>query len=119
MKDNRKQLGKWGEQEAKRYLIRLGYLCIAENWRNRLGEIDLIFIDTDTVVFVEVRTKNNSNFGKGYESINIKKQLQIVKMANSFLHAKNWWNRPVRFDIVSIDHMNGSYEINHLKNVIQ
>lgn len=115
---NKKELGKWGEEEAKRFLIKKGYKEVTTNWRNRFGEIDLIMNDNSTIVFVEVRTKSNSTYGYGYESINIRKQQQLVKMANIFLEYKKWWDTPVRFDIISIDKIDGEFHISHFENVI-
>lgn len=118
MTDNRKILGKWGEQKAKDYLLSEGYRLLAENWRNRYGEIDLIMLEGETVVFVEVRTKKNNNYGYGFETVNKKKQEQLLKMANMYLSAKKWWNRNIRFDVISIDAENGRYKLRQIKNVI-
>ncbi|OEG00383.1 YraN family protein [Vulcanibacillus modesticaldus] len=119
MPDKRKALGNWGEDKAVQYLLAKGYKLIVKNWRNRFGEIDLIMLDKECIVFIEVRTKNNSKFGKGLETINHKKQQQLVRMANAFLQYKNWWDNLVRFDIISIDKIDGTFYIKHLENVIE
>lgn len=118
MTERRKELGKWGEQRAKEYLLSLGYTFVAANWRNRFGEIDLIMLDHETVVFVEVRTKSNHHYGYGFESVHLKKQQQMQRMASAFLHSKNWWNRSIRFDVISIDKIEEVYQLKHFKNVI-
>lgn len=118
MTERRKELGKWGEHKAKEYLLSLGYTFIAENWRNRFGEIDLIMLDHKTVVFVEVRTKSNPHYGYGFESVNLKKQQQVQRMASIFLQSRNWWNHSTRFDVISIDKIEEVYQLKHLKNVI-
>jgi len=118
MTDQRKKLGTWGEQKAKAYLIGIGYQHIAQNWRNHLGELDLIMLDGNTVVFVEVRTKSTSHHGFAYESINGKKQQQLKKMANSFLQSKQWWDVPVRFDVVAIDQHQDRFQLRHIKNAL-
>lgn len=119
MVDQRKNLGKWGEQKAKEYLIKQGYHFITGNWQNRLGEIDLVMKDRETLVFIEVRTKRSHKYGTSIESINEKKQQQMVKMANAFLRYKQWWEIPIRFDVVTIDQHEGVYQLRHHKNVIQ
>lgn len=116
---NRNSLGKWGEEKAKRYLLGLDYQLLAANWRNRLGEIDLIMLDHDLVIFVEVRTKSSNLFGSGYESVNSKKLQQLRKMAAAFLQYKQWSNVPVRFDVISIDKKAGNYRLKHIKNVLE
>ncbi len=119
MTHQRKRLGGWGEQKAKEYLLELGYQLISQNWRNRLGEIDLIMFDGIIVVFVEVRTKKSTQYGLGFESVNMKKQQQLLKMANSFLQANKWWDVPIRFDVVSIDQHQDRYQLRHMKNVLE
>lgn len=115
---NNKTFGKWGENKAKEYLLKLGYLLIAENWQNRYGEIDLIFLDNNQVVFVEVKTRRNSNYGPAIEAINKNKQLQIIKMVEMFLQYKNWWNKKYRIDVIAIDGDDNLYDLNHIKNAI-
>lgn len=118
MTKERKSLGEWGEQKAKQLLLDQGYKFITENWRNRFGEIDLIMLDQDRVVFIEVRTKSNNAYGSGIESINYRKQNQLRKMAAAFLQYKNWWDYSVRFDVISVDKDNENYQIHHFKNVL-
>lgn len=118
MTEQRKKLGKWGEEKAKEFLAKKGYKPIAQNWRNRYGEIDLIMKDKETIVFVEVRTKSSNLFGRGDESITNKKQQQLIKMAKSFLSANNYGDYSIRFDLISIDKVDQNYHITHLENVL-
>ena len=57
-------LGKRGEQLAVSFLEKKGYQILATNWRHRRAEIDIIAMDEDVLVFVEVKTRNNNNFGE-------------------------------------------------------
>ena len=116
---NKRYNGKCGEDKAKEYLIGIGYLLIEENWQNRYGEIDLIMLDRGEVVFVEVRTKNSSKYGTALESVNKKKQLQIVKMVSTFLQNKNWWDKRYRIDVIAIDKKDDSYNLAHIKNAVE
>jgi len=119
MKDERKKLGQWGEQKAKEYLLAQGYTLLEENWRNRFGEIDLIMLYKDIVVFIEVRTKTSNNYGTGLESITERKLKQIRKMATSYLQLKQKWDQSIRFDLVAIDKTIDTYNIQHIKNILQ
>lgn len=118
MSEQRKILGDWGEKKARDYLLGKGYSFLEANWRNRYGEIDLIMLDQGIIVFIEVRTKRENGYGLGFESINLKKQKQLIKMANAFLLSSNWWEYSVRFDVISIDKIEGVYKLKHLKNVL-
>lgn len=119
MKDKRKSLGNWGEQIAKEFLLAEGYKLIAENWRNRSGEIDLIMQDGNIVIFIEVRTKESISFGIGVESITAQKRIKIREMAANFLQYKSWWDKPLRFDLITIDKNGSEYKITHLKNILE
>lgn len=118
MIDKRKILGNWGEQRAKEHLLAADYKLIAENWRNKHGEIDLIMQDDNVVVFIEVRTKESSSFGTGVESITAQKRSKIREMAASFLQYKSWWDKPIRFELIAIDKKGLEYKITHLKNIL-
>ena len=59
----RKLLGRSGEDRAARHLAGLGYRVLERNYRTPQGEIDLIALDGDTVVFVEVKTRTSDSFG--------------------------------------------------------
>ncbi|NMA70336.1 MAG: YraN family protein, partial [Firmicutes bacterium] len=65
----RLQLGRWGEALAALYLQGLGYQVLARNLRNRLGELDLVALDGEILVFVEVRTRRGGPAGTPEESV--------------------------------------------------
>ena len=67
-------LGKRGEREAERFLLRLGMIIVARGYEDRAGEIDLIAIDGETVVFVEVKTRTSDHAGGGFEAVDETKQ---------------------------------------------
>jgi len=116
--DNRKQLGKDGENTAYEYLSNLGYRLVLKNYRIRSGEIDLIMTDQDTLVFIEVRTKSSSFFGSPLETVNYKKQNVIIKTANFFLHSHpHFQDSNCRFDVVGIvKNKQNKVEIKHIKD---
>jgi putative endonuclease len=78
--------GKKGEMLAKDYLLKDGYQLVDMNYRNRIGEIDLILTDGDILVFAEVKLKVGDRFGFPEEMITKRKLNQVKKVAESFLN---------------------------------
>ena len=70
--------------------------------RNHAGEIDLIMLDNDYIVFVEVKTRMTAGPGSGLAAVNRKKQQRIARAATLYLLQKNWLNRPIRFDVIEV-----------------
>lgn len=95
-------LGKAGEALACGLLINNGYKILATNYRTRLGEVDIIAEDKDTVCFIEVKARTTAKFGLPQEAISRVKQRQIAKAALIFLKQEGLLNRNARFDVVSI-----------------
>ena len=105
--------GKKAEELAKNYLLKQSLISVEENYRCKLGEIDLIMRDQKHLVFVEVRMRNNPNFGSGADSVSPAKQRRLKNTANFYLQT-HYGNRfpPCRFDVVSINlhQEHGHYE---------
>ena len=81
--------GKNGEELAREFLIKKGWELVEMNYENKLGEIDLIMIDKDFLVFVEVKLKVGDRFGSPEEMINKKKLAQVKRVAESYLVLEN------------------------------
>ena len=79
------QVGKKGEEMARDYLAKKGYRILESNFATRFGEIDLICIKDDRLVFVEVKLKIGETFGRPEEMIDAKKVAQVQKTAQRFL----------------------------------
>jgi putative endonuclease len=79
------QLGLLGQKLARAYLHRLGYRIIGENFVCRWGEIDLITIEKETLVFVEVRTRTSAGFLSPVETITLKKLKAVKRTAKYYL----------------------------------
>ena len=99
----RQRVGQDGEDLACAELERLGYLIVERRYRSRFGEIDIVADDHGTVVFVEVKTKTNANFGDPVEEVTSQKQRQIVSMGEEYAAFCCPPNTPCRFDVVSVD----------------
>lgn len=96
------RLGERGETLARDYLRRQGYSILEKNYRTRFGEIDIVAEKKGTLVFFEVKTRRNADFGLPAESVDRRKQEKLGRMAEAFLQTKRFTNRPARFDILSI-----------------
>jgi len=94
--------GAQAEQQAAQYLRQQGLKPVAQNYRSRFGEIDLIMRDGATLVFVEVRLRRSANFGSAAASIDAHKQQRIIRTAQQYL-AGLAHIPPCRFDAVLMD----------------
>lgn len=101
-KNSTEKLGLLGEKAAAKYLRRKGYRIIAHSHRQRLGEIDLIAIDRDCLVFVEVKTWRSDDFADPSEAVDLRKQERITRAALIYLKKKKLLDRPARFDVISL-----------------
>ena len=102
MSDTRNRGAHW-ENAAARFLSDRGLKPLSRNYHGRFGEIDLIMLDKDTLVFVEVRFRRRSAYGSGADSVTRTKQARIVRAAGRFLQQnQRHRRRPCRFDVVSI-----------------
>lgn len=100
---DKKLLGQWGEKRCERFLKRKGLKVLVRNFSCKTGEIDLIMVDTDgTIVFVEVKTRANENFGQSESAITAAKKNRMLRAARYFLATHDIENRPFRFDVVTI-----------------
>jgi putative endonuclease len=95
--------GKLAEREAALYLRRRGYRIIAQNLRLKSGEIDLIAMKGDLVVFVEVKARSSDEFGTPAESLLPRQQKRIRNAAEIFLSKRGWSERERRFDLIAVD----------------
>ena len=102
MVSQRDELGRRGEAEAARYLRRLGYRIIARRERILRGDIDIIALDGRTVVFVEVRSRSDTNHGHPVETIDRQKQRRLVDLANAYIRRHRLEDTSVRIDVVTV-----------------
>ena len=94
--------GAQAEEIAARHLVEQGLQLVARNFRTRLGEIDLVMRDGDTLVFVEVRLRTRKDYGGALESIDGNKRRRLVAAANGYL-ALLGREPPCRFDVVTVE----------------
>jgi len=97
-------LGKEGENRAVQALEMAGMSIIARNFRSKKGEIDIIALDGETLVFVEVKTWSTFGIENLSYSISPKKQSRIIETAKYFLSVyRQYYGKAIRFDVVFID----------------
>lgn len=120
MLNKRQLLGKQGEIEAGKFLVDKGYKIIEKNFRCRLGEIDIVARAKSIVVFIEVKTRSNSNYGSAASAVTLRKQQQIGRVAQYYLIKENITNCDARFDVVEVMKAKpGGFEIIHLINAFE
>lgn len=116
-----KLLGNRGEREAARHLRSQGFKIVARNARSRLGELDLIALDGECVVFVEVKTRTSHAAGNPVEAVTFAKQKKLTQIALAYLKQKKLLDHRARFDVVAVSWPEGTRkpEIQHYRNAFE
>ncbi len=116
----RQALGHSGEDLAAVYLKRAGYRILERNHRTRLGEIDIIARDGDTLVFVEVKVRRSPSFGSAKAAVTAAKRRRLSMVALQYL--KSPAGRPfsgARFDVVAVDRQGDVTRIELVRNAFE
>lgn len=115
---NRKRFGTIGENIAERYLKSKKYKIICKNFYTRKGEIDIIAKKEKELVFIEVKTRSDCNFGSPSMAIDITKIKHMKIAAGIFLSLNKFNKYGIRFDAIEIIIKDGKCKINHIKQII-
>lgn len=117
---NNKVLGAFGEGLACEYIAECGYRVLERNFNCKVGEIDIIAAQKDTIVFIEVKTRSSEKYGLPSEAVSTAKQRKIVKTALYYLQSNKLLDYMCRFDVIEIiaDEEN-KYKINLIKDAFQ
>ena len=112
--------GALGEKFAAEYLKQQHYKILEKNYKNKLGEIDLIARDKDRgeIVFIEVKTRSSAPYLSGQYAVDKRKQFHIMRTASYYLDVKNCQLQP-RFDVIEVEvnrSSGGLKSVNHIKN---
>ena len=116
LKRYKQRLGKKGEALAEQYLKRKGFRILKRNYRYGHKEIDLIGKDGNTIVFVEVKAGRSKSFGAPQLRVDVKKQKNLIEVANDFIQKENITDCDFRFDVLAIRYERDREEIDHIKN---
>ena len=98
-----KQIGKYGEELAKNFLIKKGYKILETNYRySKIAEIDIIARKKDTIHFIEVKTRKSNLFGTPIEAVNQTKINSIIACANFYIQNSKQYYKNFQIDIIGI-----------------
>ena len=114
-----KEKGRAGEQLAVRFLERQGFRILNRNYRNRLGEIDIVAEDKGVLVFVEVRTLKETARHAPEETIQWKKQQRLSRTAQAYIQHKGLEDRPARFDVIAVDFAGRRSTLRHIPDAFE
>jgi putative endonuclease len=112
-----RQRGSHWELAAESFLRQRGMRILTRNYQARVGEIDLVMMDGDTLVFAEVRFRADETYGSGADSVTRAKQQRIIRAARNYLSRHATANNVhCRFDVISIGTREGRTLINWIQN---
>ncbi|MEE9368781.1 MAG: YraN family protein [Pontiella sp.] len=114
--------GRWGEQQAVRFLKAKKCSVIGERVRvGKHDELDIISKCGDVLMFVEVKTRKNENYGRPFSAVNREKRKRLSRAAVTYLKKKNIKPEYIRFDVIEVIGEPGgqSPEIRHIENAFQ
>jgi putative endonuclease len=116
---NRKAIGDSAERLACQYLKRRGLKLLQRNFHCRGGEIDLIMQHGDSLVFVEVRYRRYTAFGRAAETISPHKQGRVIRCAKYYISRHQRWNAASRFDVVCIEGDPGNMQVEWISDAFR
>lgn len=109
-------VGTWGEELATAYLREKGYAILERDWHSGHRDIDIVAQNNEWLVFVEVKTRSTDEIISPIQAVNWKKQRNIVKAINHYIHYRKI-NQPWRFDVITIVGSPGKEpRINHIED---
>jgi putative endonuclease len=114
-----KDLGRAGERRAAWFYRWRGFEILAENVRDRRGEIDLVARRGTLVVFAEVKTRQGTRMGEPWEAVDRPKELRIAEIAEGFLHQRRLDHCMMRFDVLSLVWNGWRFEVTHFPNAYE
>ena len=107
--------GKLGEKHARDYLDGQGYEILDTNWRSGHKEVDIIAFKDGVIVFIEVKTRTDTDFGDPESFVDRAKQRSYVRLANAYI-LQHDRSEEVRFDIIAVTLADDNVIINHIEN---
>ncbi len=114
----KKQLGKYGEELAKNFLIKKGFEILEMNYHfSRVAEIDIIAQKNNILHFVEVKTRSQTRFGTPFEAIDNKKLFSIFNCAKFYMQNSNKRYKKFQIDAIGIIISNDDIKYDFLENI--
>lgn len=118
MQTQDQQFGADSESMAVTFLKENGYKIIERNYRTKIGEIDIIAKDKDTIVFIEVKARKSRAYNPK-EAVTSSKKRKISMVALYYLKSTRQINKRARFDVVAIDSAKKSGAVEIIKNAFE
>ena len=109
-----RERGRRGEDAAERYLRGRGMRVLARNWRQGGLELDIVCREGDTLVFVEVKTRDAASLARPDEALTPRKRAALLRAARAWLAAHEAWEQPCRFDVVGVVCHANSMTVEHI-----
>lgn len=114
----KQSIGKNGEYIATEYLQKKGYKILDKNFRCNQGEIDIVALDKEEIVFVEVKTRSNQQYGLASEAVNKQKKRHLINAIKYYVYIRNLENEFIRIDVIEIYIKKGKVYIHHIKQAL-
>jgi len=114
MKNLNKHIGSFGEKVAVEYLQSKGYKILAKNFCCIYGEVDIIAKQKNSLIFIEVKTRQSNLFGMPSEAVTKVKQQKICRVAAFFIQKNKLFDLATRFDIIEVDSSDNA--VNHIED---
>ncbi len=116
---SKRQTGAFGEEIAAAHLTKLGYRILEKNYRCPLGEIDMVAREGGQIVFVEVKSRRNEQYGDPQSAVDRKKQQKISMIAQYYLKEKRLYGRQARFDVLAVRLLPEGHRIELIRNAFE
>ncbi|NLT48280.1 MAG: YraN family protein [Clostridiales bacterium] len=116
--NGRKQIGAKGEEAAAKYLTGQGYRIIDKNFKCRIGELDIIAMEGQTLVIIEVKTRSNLSYGLPCESITTEKKRHILRTLQYYVMVHRLEELDLRIDVIEILSREDGFYVHHIKDAI-
>ena len=100
MKDRKKLIGQMGERIASKYLSAKGYRILERNFFSRYGERDIIALDGKELVFVEVKTRRNEDYGYASQAVTPKKRYNLIRTSRTYMAMTQVESSSYRYDVI-------------------
>ena len=117
--DGTRRTGESGESIAVKFLKKNGYQIIEQNYRCKLGEIDIIARDGRVLAFIEVKARRTGDFGGPKRAVTPRKQRKISMVALKYLKETEQMEKKARFDVVAIRLLPGDPDVEIIKNAFE
>jgi putative endonuclease len=117
----RDRVGRAGEAAALTHLREIGFQILARDWRSRIGQIDIVAEDGDTLVLIEVKARRGTGFGSPQEAVDARKQRKLRMLLEVYRGQTHRQQQPCRIDVVGLmlDADLGVTKVEHIRDAVQ